>query len=201
MFSHRIDDELELRLIDERQTDEGYALVMSNLEHLKRWSPWLTDDFSFEQAQKFPQTNRERLAEGMGFMMRLIYQSRIAGNIGFNTIDWTNRKTELGYWLGASFEGKGIVTRACRALVDYAFDELKLNRVEINCAVENQKSRRIPERLGFKHEGILRQAEWIHDHFHDLAMYAMLASEWKSQKQIQDLKRTEVSRTGAKQER
>jgi ribosomal-protein-serine acetyltransferase len=70
------------------------------------------------------------------------------------------------------------MTKACRFLVDYAFAELKLNRVEIRCATGNHKSRAIPERLGFKLEGTVRQAEWLYDHFVDHALYGMLASEW-----------------------
>ena len=71
------------------------------------------------------------------------------------------------------------MTRACSALGTHAFDALGLSRVEIRCATENEKSRAIPERLGFTQEGTLRQAEWLHDHFVDLTVYGMLAGEWK----------------------
>jgi ribosomal-protein-serine acetyltransferase len=66
----------------------------------------------------------------------------------------------------------------CRALLDHAFYELKLNRVEIRCAAENNCSRAVPERLGFRQDGVLRQAEWLHEHFVDLVIYSMLAGEW-----------------------
>jgi ribosomal-protein-serine acetyltransferase len=94
-------------------------------------------------------------------------------------LDWDNRSTEIGYWLGASFQSKGLVTKSCRALIDYAFNELNLNRIEIRCGVENKKSRKIPEKLGFREEGIIRQAEWLHNHFIDLVIYGMLADEWQ----------------------
>ena len=71
------------------------------------------------------------------------------------------------------------MTKSCRALIEHAFRELRLNRVEIYCAVENSRSRRIPARLGFVEEGVHRQAEWVHDHFKDLVSYSMLAREWK----------------------
>jgi ribosomal-protein-serine acetyltransferase len=84
----------------------------------------------------------------------------------------------LGYWLGEEYQGKGLVTAACRALVEHAFGELGLNRVVISCATENEKSCAIPERLGFRREGIERQAEWLYDHFVDHVTYSALASEW-----------------------
>jgi ribosomal-protein-serine acetyltransferase len=71
------------------------------------------------------------------------------------------------------------MTRACRALLDSPFSELDLNRVEIQCAEQNRKSRAIPERLGFVQEGVIRQAEWIQGHFNDHVVYSMLRDEWR----------------------
>src|SRR2546430_17592094 len=72
------------------------------------------------------------------------------------------------------------MTRTCSALIDLAFDELRLNRIEISCAVENRRCRMVPERLGFKQEGVSRQRERLHDHFVDTVTYGMLASDWKN---------------------
>jgi ribosomal-protein-serine acetyltransferase len=84
----------------------------------------------------------------------------------------------IGYWLAAPWQGKGIMTTACAALIDHAFKELKLHRVEIRCATGNARSRAIPERLGFVKEGVIRQGEWVNDRFLDLAVYGMLATDW-----------------------
>ena len=71
------------------------------------------------------------------------------------------------------------MTEACRELVDYGFSPLGLHRVEIRCAIGNQRSRAIPERLGFVNEGIARQGEWLYDRYVDLVVYSMLAPDWK----------------------
>ena len=63
--------------------------------------------------------------------------------------------------------------------MEHAFGELGLNRVSIACATENKKSCAVPERLGFRREGVVRQAERHYDHFVDHAVYATLASEWR----------------------
>ena len=70
------------------------------------------------------------------------------------------------------------MTRAVRTLVDHAFGVWDLHRVEIQAAVNNHRSRAIPERLGFREEGVLREAERIGDRWNDLAVYAILAPEW-----------------------
>ena len=114
-------------------------------------------------------------------MAGIWHEGRLAGAIGYDPIDWENRTTELGYWLGEEYQGKGLVTAACRALVEPAFGELSLNRVVISCATENKKSCAIPERLGFRREGVQRQAEWLYHHFVDHVVYAALASEWPTQ--------------------
>jgi len=104
----------------------------------------------------------------------------LAGVITYDYIDWSNRAVLIGFWLGKSFEGRGIVTSACSALTDLAINELGMNRVEIFCAYENTRCRSVPERLGFKQEGVSRQRERIREHFVDTVSYSMLASEWKN---------------------
>ncbi len=179
MFSRRIEDELELKPVDERHAEELTALVRRDLAHLKPWMPWATERYSVEDAREFIRRQIRQYAEDMGFATLIFFRGRVAGSIGYNQIDWSNRKADIGYWLGSEFTGRGLMTKCCRALVEHAFRELRLNRVEIFCAVENQRSRRIPERLGFKEEGTHRQAEWVHDHFKDLVSYSMLAREWR----------------------
>jgi ribosomal-protein-serine acetyltransferase len=70
------------------------------------------------------------------------------------------------------------VTRATACLTDYAFREQDCNRVILHCAVGNLKSRAVAERLGFVQEGILREAEWLYDHYVDLVVYSMLKRVW-----------------------
>ncbi|MCL4295842.1 MAG: GNAT family N-acetyltransferase [Anaerolineae bacterium] len=178
MFTYRIDSDTELRLLEERHAETAFALIDQNREHLRTWLPWAKPGYSLEDCRGYIKQTLQRLADNKGFDVAIFYRGQMAGQIGYNSIDWPNRATEIGYWLGATFQGKGLITVACRALLDHAFYELKLNRVEIRCAVENTRSRAVPERLGFRQDGVLRQVEWLHDRFVDLVVYSMLASEW-----------------------
>lgn len=74
---------------------------------------------------------------------------------------------------------RGLCPRSFQAVIDYGFKELGLNRIEVCVTTENEKSRAIPERFGFKEEGTLRQAEWLYDHYVDHIVYGLLKEEWK----------------------
>lgn len=178
MFEHKVDAETELLLLDERQADELYALVDRHRAHLRQWLPWVDGTTSVQSSRVFIREALKQFADTQGFHAGIWEKGRLAGVIGFHKIDWANRRVMIGYWLAPPFQGRGIMTRACRAMVDHAFGHLKLNRVEIHCAVENLKSRAIPERLGFAQEGTLRQGEFLYDHYVDLVVYAMLSEDW-----------------------
>jgi ribosomal-protein-serine acetyltransferase len=179
MFSFRIDDELKLVLPFERDAEEIYTVVRENLEELKLWMPWVTDDYSIDTARDFIKTNLIEFAQNSIFAVAVALNEKIVGTIGLHHLDTNNKSIQIGYWLDKQAQGKGIATKCCRVLINYAFDDLKLNRIQINCNVENAKSRAIPERLCFKLEGIHRQVEWLNGKFRDWAIYSMLAEEWK----------------------
>ena len=124
------------------------------------------------------QRSLKQAEQGTGLVMLIEYDSRLVGIVGCNWIEPMNRSCEIGYWLDQDHLGQGIMTNATRRLINYAFDDLSLNRVSIPVAVENRKSRAIPERLGFKIEGIIREAEWLYDHFVDHILYGLLRSDW-----------------------
>lgn len=100
------------------------------------------------------------------------------------SFNWSNKTAYIGYWLGEDFQGKGIMTKVAKALTDPAFSNLKLNKVEIRAAAENEKSRGIPERLGFVKEGCIRKSEWLYDHYVDSIVYGVLADEWQGKSEI-----------------
>lgn len=96
---------------------------------------------------------------------------------GFPTVDWRRRLTRIGYWLDREHEGGGTMTAAVRVLTVHALSAWELNRVEIRAAAGNRRSRAIPERLGFRQEGTLRQAELVGGRRLDSVVYSLLASE------------------------
>jgi ribosomal-protein-serine acetyltransferase len=108
----------------------------------------------------------------------IVIGGRIAGVVGYPDVDWPNRATRIGYWLDVGRQGKGTMTAAVRLLVDHALSVWRLNRVEIRAAAENRRSRAIPERLGFREEGTLPQAELVDGRYLDSVIHSMLGADW-----------------------
>ena len=180
MFSVKVDKDLKLSLPEMHMAEPLTEVVRANLGRLKPWMPWAVDDYSVEHCRQWIQKTMTDFAQDGRFNAIIIHQEKYAGAIGFHNLDTANRSAEIGYWLAEEFEGRGIITRCCSVVVDHLFNTMNLNRVQINCNVENAKSRAIPERLGFKLEGIHRQVEFLHDRFGDWAVYAMLRDEWEA---------------------
>jgi ribosomal-protein-serine acetyltransferase len=181
MLIHQIDEEVSLRLFITDDAEEFYNLTISSKAYLKEWLGWLDYIESVEDTAENIKARLIAFAESGGYpkSFAIIYKGKIAGTIGFNDVNKTNKIGIVGYWLGEKFQGKGIMTRAFKALIDYGFKELGLNRIEVSVATENKKSRALPERFGFTEEGKLRQAEWLYDHYVDHVIYGLLAGEWK----------------------
>jgi len=179
MFNLKVRGDIELRSIAERDAEEILEIVTRNYERLRPFLHWVTEDYSLESAREFIRQTQKAVAENTSRTLGIYRHEKIVGIISFVKLNWNNRRTEIGYWIDKNYEGKGIITEACEILINYAFEELDMNRVEIRCATENTRSRAIPERLNFKLDGVLRQFLWRHTRFFDMAIYSMLAEEWE----------------------
>ena len=180
MFEFTVDEEIALRLLEPRHDAALFALVDANRKYLRRWMAWLDSTKSVADIAEFTRKTRQQFADNQGFVAGIWYRGALCGVVGHNHISWSNRACTLGYWLSEDLQGRGIMTQSCRAIVDYSFDELELNRVEIRAATKNAHSRAIPERLGFRREGTIREIEWLYNDFVDHEIYGVLKSEWKA---------------------
>ena len=179
-----VDHELELRLLTHQHAAALFALTDVNRAYLREWLPWLDNVRAVSDTEAFIAKTFQIYNESRSFTVGIWSRERLIGVMGHNRIDWDNRATHPGYWLSADCQGKGIVTRCCRALIDHSFDVLHLNRIEICTAVGNHRSEAIPTRLGFTREGVRRQGEWLYDRFVDLNVHAMLHSTWQLRNSI-----------------
>jgi RimJ/RimL family protein N-acetyltransferase/predicted N-acetyltransferase YhbS len=183
MLPIHIDEGFDLRLFQPADAEGLYALIAGNRAHLDAWMRWSARVQTFEDSQAFIQRAAEHYASGSGFHAGLWLSDQFVGGFAVRDINRDSSNAEIGYWLGAEFVGQGLVTRACRAVIDQLFAQEHLHRIEIRAATDNRASRAVAERLGFTFEGVLRESEWITTSFRDHAVYSLLDREWLSQKQ------------------
>jgi len=173
-----IDSATALRVLREADAAELYALTDANRAYLRRWLPWVDLVTSEEDSHSFLATMAAQYKEGRGPTFGIVREGLLVGVVGYLPIDRVNRIGEIGYWLAEREQGRGVMTACCRFAVRYGFLTLDLNRIQIAAGIDNTASRAIPERLGFKLEGILRGRENLYGRFIDHAMYAQLKADF-----------------------
>lgn len=182
MLRHALGEDLWLELPRPYHAAPLYAAIDSDRARLRTYLAWVDRTTSEADSLGFIEKSLRRLAENRSLDLLIVCEGRIAGTIGLHGLGDSNRQAEIGYWLHGDFEGRGIMTTACRAMLDHAFGEVRLNRVKILCATDNLRSQGIPKRLGFQREGVVREAEKLPERFADLVIYGMLAREWAARR-------------------
>ena len=151
-----------------------------NVDRLARWESWIDEPFTVERSRIWLQACLDDFVAGR----RIGTFLRVGGELaGWAALDIRGHIGEVGYWLDAAYEGRGMATSAVRALLDVAFGQRGLERVELRTSPANDRSRALAMRLSFRFEGILRHAiarPAVNGDraFEDETLYAMLAEDW-----------------------
>ena len=152
------------------------ALVLRNRAHLGRYLPKVvTLDTHAKVLQHLSHPATTPVLEVID--LHLFCAGALCGALRLNHFEHENRKASFAYLLDAEHQGRGIVTRAARALLTHAFDALDLHRLELRCVTDNAPSIAVAERLGFTREGRLRDAEQLDGRFVDHFVYGLLPGE------------------------
>jgi ribosomal-protein-serine acetyltransferase len=170
----------ELLIRDLRPADAGavHQLIERNRAHLDRWLRWSSGMRTVADAQGLIEQFQAKLHAGDGFHCGLWVDGQLAGGVVCWYIHRHHRNAEIGYWLGESYLRRGLATRASAQIIDHLFRVEGLHRVEMQCGADNRASRAVPERLGFRLEGLRRESHWITTRFVDHCVYGLLSSEW-----------------------
>ncbi|MCJ8324962.1 MAG: GNAT family N-acetyltransferase [Rhizobiales bacterium] len=172
-FTQRIDDELELAFLQMSMAEEFKQLVDDNREYLSQWMPWTKDANTLADTEKFIKDSIAGFKDQKTINVVIVYNGKIVGITGYNSILPEVKKVAIGYWLAAECQGKGIMTRCVKYLIQNAFDNMGMEKVEIEAAVENKLSRAVIERVGGTLEGIIKNAENLHGKIVDHAVYGV----------------------------
>lgn len=170
-----VNEDILLKEVGLEDIEAIFNTIDNDREYLEKWLPFveLTQEIAF--TRQFVENYLD--SDKTDITCAIYYQNQFVGIIGLKDTDQDNKKTEMGYWLSEKFQHKGIMTLSCKALIDYAFDEMGMNRIQLKAASGNLKSQQIAERLGFKREGIERDGELHSRGFVDLVIFGLLKTE------------------------
>lgn len=174
-----VNQKIELEHLKFSHAFQVFQAIDRNRAFLSPWLPFVQDTETQEDTETFIQAITAKSGKEPDDVFVIWYDNCFAGLIGYKDTDRINLKTEIGYWLIESMTGKGIALLSTKALTDFAFSNLGMNRVVIRCGVGNDKSSAIPERLGFQFEGIELEGEKHQKTFIDLKVYSCLKKDWK----------------------
>lgn len=172
--------DIELKTLSVNQVEVFYTLLKKNKDQVGKWLVWVDRINAVEDVEQLIEEFNQRNKKGEGMNFGIWKESTLIGYISFAHIDKNNSIARLAYWLDSDCQGKGIISKSCVMLIDYGFNRLNLNMIEIHCADGNEKSRAIPERLGFTKERIIKNSELIRGgSLVDNYVYVISKQEWK----------------------
>jgi ribosomal-protein-serine acetyltransferase len=179
MLDLPVNDAISLRQLKPEHAPELYRQIDTSRKSLRRFLPWVDYNTNEEHSLRFIEMMQRKSEDQDAIAMGMWYQEQLCGVIDLHSWDHLLQKAEIGYWIAEPFQGKGIVVACCKALITFAFNSLKLNKVEIHFALQNERSAQIPIKLGFAKEGILRHNAKLHGQYVDMVIMGVLRQDWK----------------------
>jgi RimJ/RimL family protein N-acetyltransferase len=154
---HITTERIVLRPWRDVDAPDFYELVDRSREHISRWLPWTEAYHSVDDALGFMRKMAGQWILRGEFALGLFDRSgQLLGSVGLHPRDWAIPSFEIGYWIGAPFEGKGYVTEAVGEITRFALDVLHANRIVIRADAENYRSQNVARRCGYAFEGTFR---------------------------------------------
>ncbi|MCK9180535.1 MAG: GNAT family N-acetyltransferase [Bacteroides sp.] len=176
--THQFDNGYSIREAQLADADAIFNALDQNREYFSKWLYFVPYMQSVEDEKEFLKDTLSVPYASRDIVFVIEYEGVFSGLIGFVNTNRQSNKTEIGYWLLPEHQGKGTITKAVKHLTHWAFTEWGMNRVKIQCAVGNEESNKVPQRLGFTKEGIEREGQYLPSgEYVDLCFYSLLKRE------------------------
>ncbi len=179
-----VEENVSLHLARHELAAPVFDAINENRAHLRPWLPWVDGTRTFEDTKTFIEESMAHNSNGSRLTTFILYGGQLAGSLGVVSFQKDHRKCEIGYWLREDLQGRGIMTKSLSVFIDFLCKNKAMNRIEMQVIVGNKRSRGVPVRLGFQHEGILRQAVRMYDAFHDVELFSLLKEDWALRKSV-----------------
>ena len=182
MISIQVSDNLLLRTLYKEDAEELFLVVDANRQHLRHWLNWIDSNTTIEHTVQFIEHTLLQQETQEGFVLGIFLNNKLVGELGISNWNHSLKKAQIGYWLANECEGKGILSRCLAKFLDFLFDNVGLNKVELHFIQQNIRSAKVAERIGCKIEGLLRQSYLRHGQLEDLVIAGLLRSDWMQQR-------------------
>ena len=172
-------DSLLLRPYAVMDTKVLYEAVRESINDISPWMPWCNENYAIDDSKKWIECSINAWSNGTEYNFAIIDRtdSTFIGGCGLNNIDKNHHIANLGYWVRNSRKRAGIASSVVELLARFAFEEQKLNRVEIIPAIGNQASQRVTIKAGATKEGILRKRIVVRDKIYDGIMFSIISKD------------------------
>ena len=178
MLETTLKDEITIKMLEMRQSEEMYDFITRNREFFIEWIPFVSKIHSLSDIEVLIKNNLERYVQGIGLYYTLWDREKIIGYFLAREIDNEAKWAEIGYAIDESYAGRGLIKRSCLKLIDYLFNALDMDKIVICCAEENEKSKALAEKLGFTLEGNLRNHFVVNGTVRNMLHYGLLKEEY-----------------------
>ncbi|HTV67395.1 MAG TPA: GNAT family protein [Rhizobiaceae bacterium] len=172
---------VHMRLPKSRDFREWAALRGESRSFLEPWEPrWTPDELDRSGWRLRLKRYREdfRLGTAVPFFIFDNETGKLVGGVTLGNIrHGVSQSGHIGYWIGVKHAGKGFMVEAVQLLTAFAFETLRLHRIEAACIPDNARSIRVLEKAGFRREGLLRSYLRINGVWQDHYLYAMIADD------------------------
>ena len=167
----------EMRTLEPWQAAEFAAYTEAHRDELADTIPWAETVVDEPTARSFLQRYADGAARDERRLYGLYVDGELVGGTLFRVFDLSCSTCEVGVWLSADVRGRGLVTEAVQAMIDWAMDVRGMHRVEWRCSPDNTASSAVAKRLGMRLDGVLRESFPHRGRAEDVEVWALLATE------------------------
>jgi ribosomal-protein-serine acetyltransferase len=170
---------LVLAPVEPADASDLWSAVDASRSHLERWLPWVPFNTDLDASWRYCEASANDWDHGraLRFAIRERASGRFLGVVGLESIAHLHQSAELGYWLRSDASRRGYMTEAASATVAWAFRRLNAHRIRVAAATDNVASLGVIRRVGFRFEGIAREAERCQGRWLDHAVFGMIATD------------------------
>ncbi|MGO2084091.1 GNAT family N-acetyltransferase [Vagococcus sp.] len=175
-FKLKVDDKISLVYPTLELAPLFFEVIDSDRMHLERFLPFVEATKTVEDERKYLEAKLNGVAKGTDAIFFIEKEEQLVGCIDLHFIDRANARADVGYWLHSGSIGQGVMTKCVLKLIAFAFDELKLNKLNLVADTQNLASNQVAKKTGFRLVGVDLEDQWVRGEFRDMNRYERLRS-------------------------